>query len=97
MLGISEHEAHLGTVICTFQHAAHSQIPRLKRIKSSVDMGYRLTDWQIRFIDHVMQDTRKLAFEFDEHPEIQGIYSSIVKLYHDITAQALLNERLAQH
>ena len=96
MLGIPEHQAHLGTVICAFHRAAHRRIPRLKRIKSSVDLGNCLTDWQIEYLELVIKDTHNLASEFDDYPEIQGIYTRIVKLYHDITERALMNERLAQ-
>jgi hypothetical protein len=92
MKKLSKEEVELGTVTALMERAAHRRIPRLLRIKKAVDNGDRLTDYQINFLSKVFSDAQRAVPYYDEHPELQELFTKVVSLYGHITEQAIINE-----
>lgn len=89
---INQKEAELGALIALMRRGYKRRIPRLLRIKQSVDSGERLTDFQISYLSRVLEDATRAEAYVDHHPELQDIATKLVSLYHEITEQALKNE-----
>lgn len=90
---LSKKESDRGTITAVLLRAAHRRVPRLQLIKASVDGGARLTDWQIAFLNKVSHDAQEMTPFLADHPELHDTVVKAVALYHDITAQALRNEK----
>jgi hypothetical protein len=72
------------------------RLPRALEMKSRVDKGATLTDADVAFLEDVMRDTRSIKALVERQPEWAALVSQVVDLYHQITTQALQNEK-AKH
>ena len=89
----TEKEIETGVVTVWLHRVSHRRLPRLKRIKESVDSGARLSNYQMTFLGKVFNDMQDALPYFDTHPEMQEMATRMVSLYHDITEQAVKNEQ----
>jgi len=69
------------------------RLPHVLSIKESVDRGETLSDFDIRFLEEVFEDARKIQPLVDRHPEWQSVAAKIMHLYKQITELALENEK----
>ena len=84
------HLAIIQTIIAEYEN---HRIPRLLRIKDRLDTDEVLRDYDIDFLDHVIHDTEDAMSLQACAPELQEFCLHVVHLHHDITSQALLNEK----
>lgn len=68
-------------------------LPHALSIKEEVDKGGRLSDWDIAFLEEVIDEAKRAKALMDRHPDLQALYARAVSLYDEITAQALKNEQ----
>lgn len=69
------------------------QIPRALEIKSKIDTGELISDHDITYLLGLLKDGQHAKPLVDAHPELQALSAQMVELYHEITAEALKNER----
>ena len=69
------------------------RLPRTLSLKEKVDRGETLTDFDIAYLDEVFADADHIRPLVDRHPEWQELAAKLIRLYHEITAKALENEK----
>ncbi len=81
-------------IIAVLMKRFHSRrLPRALSLRDKVERGETLNQGDIAFLHRVFADAdhvKRLAYK---HPEYQALCSRVTHLYHQITSQALENER----
>ncbi len=90
---MKERSDEAGVIAVLLKHFEAHRIPRALDIKERVDKGEPLNDWDISFIRDVLDEANRVEPLVNRHAEMQSLYAYAVRLYHEITATALLNER----
>lgn len=72
------------------------RLPRVLELKERVDRGETLTESDIEFLGHALEDAHSAVPLSDRHPELQALAVKLTALYHDITEKALENENKSQ-
>ena len=82
-----------GVIAVLIERFNKERLPRMLRLKEKVDSGEKLGDMDINFIKEVFKDANHVLPLGDRHPEYQDLIAKIIRLYHEITEQALKNEQ----
>ena len=69
------------------------RLPRAFDIKTKVDRGERLGDWDIMFLEKVCIDTRRILPLLEGHHEYNSLVVKAIHLYKMITDKGLENEK----
>jgi len=81
-----------GVIAVLIERFNKERLPRMLRLKEKVDSGEKLGDLDISFIQEVFKDANHVLPLGDRHPEYQDLMARVIRLYHEITEQALKNE-----
>jgi hypothetical protein len=84
---------HVGIIQSLIMEFETHRLPRLFKLKDSVDHDHRLSDIDIAFLDYVIHDTNRTMTLTIADPELHEFCMHLVHLYHDITTRALENEK----
>lgn len=90
MTAHSDEERMLLALLVNFE--TH-RLPRALDIKEKVDKGKSLSDWEIDYLHEAIEEAHRAKALMDRHPEFQALYAHAVRLYDEITIQALKNEQ----
>lgn len=82
-----------GVIAVLIERFNKERLPRMLRLKEKVDSGEKLGDMDISFIQEVFKDANHVLPLGDRHPEYQNLIAKVIRLYHEITEQALKNEQ----
>lgn len=82
-----------GVIAVLVERFNKERLPRLLRLKEKVDSGKKLDDYDITFLEEVFKDANQSIPLGDRHPEYHELVAKVIRLYHDITEQALKNEQ----
>ena len=82
-----------GVIAVLIERFNKERLPRMLRLKEKVDSGEKLGDMDISFIQEVFKDATHVLPLGDRHPEYQNLIAKVIRLYHEITEQALKNEQ----
>ena len=82
-----------GVIAVLLERFNKQRLPRVLRLKEKVDSGKKLDDHDITFLEEVFKDAGKVESLGDKYPEYHELLAKIVRLYHEITEQALKNEQ----
>ena len=81
-------------IIQTLLDRLNSQrLPMALTLKEKVDQGGTLSDHDIRKLEEVFADARKIQPLVDRHPEYHDLVARILNLYREILDRALENEK----
>jgi hypothetical protein len=81
-----------GVTIAFLERFEKFRLPRALEIKERVERGATLESFDMDFLARVFEDAQQIKGLVDERPDLQGLYSRAVSLYHEITELALRNE-----
>jgi len=72
----------------------NQRLPRVLSLKEKVDRGETLDDYELNFLEEVIDDGKKIQPLLERHPEWQNLATKIIHLYKEITEKALENEKM---
>jgi hypothetical protein len=82
-----------GVATVIFERLEKERLPPALDLKAKVDAGGRLDDMDIAFLERVFADSEDLKPLLDRHPEYHELASKMMRLYQEITARGLENEK----
>ena len=82
-----------GIMVAVAERFEKQRFPRALDIKKKVDQGEVLNDFDIQFLEEVLDDARQIKSIVDKHPEWQDIATKAFSLYTEITEKALANQK----
>lgn len=89
---MSDNIEDTGTLEAILQRLNDFRLPRLLELKERVDDGETLTEYDLEFLEHALEDGRNIQGLIKRHPEVQPLAARVTALYHDIVAKGLENE-----
>jgi hypothetical protein len=93
---MSQSEKELGITIALLERFEKETLPEGLWIKERVDKGELLTDSDMNFLGHVLENAQTVKGMVDHQPEWQSLYASAIHLYEEIIAKGLENQRAAE-
>lgn len=81
------------TIAALLKRFRNERLPRAKEIKQRVENGETLTDMDMQFLETVFKDAQHIMPLADKNPEYQELVAIAIRMYHEITEQALKNEQ----
>ncbi len=81
-----------GMIEALLQRLNDFRLPRLLELKERVDRGETLTEYDLDFLEGVLEDAHSAQPLADRRRELQPLAVKMTALYHEITSKALENE-----
>lgn len=89
-------KSHDAGVAQTLLDRLNSQrLPYALELKTKVDAGGALTEYDLHFLDEVFADAQSVKSMVDVHPEYQKLVARLIHLYKEILDKAMENEKNA--
>ena len=85
-----------GMIEALLQRLNDFRLPRLLELKERVDRGETMSEYDIEFLEGVLEDAHHAVPLSDRHKELQPLAAKMTALYQEITAKALENETKSQ-
>lgn len=82
-----------GIITVLLERLNDFRLPRLLELKGRMDAGETLSEYDLEFLERVMEDARDAHVYVDKHPAVQPLYARLMALYSEITTKGLENEQ----
>lgn len=83
---------HAGVILAVVQRFERQRLPMLLTLKEKVEKGKALSDWDVEFLNRVIDDATRTMPLAEGDPELHEFCAHVVHLYQEITSKALENE-----
>lgn len=83
----------LGTIEAVLIEFNRHQMPRLLDIKTRLDRGEILDEFEIIFLQATLQEVQQCEYFVQQHPDFTVLLSEVASLYTYITRHAAENEK----
>ncbi len=90
---MSQESNDLGVATVVLERLEKQRLPRALDLKAKVDAGETLDEIDIAFLERVFADNEDAKPFLDRHPEYQELAARMARLFEEITAKALENEK----
>ena len=90
---MSKSEMDAGTLQVLAERMQSQRLPRAMALKDKVDRGEMLDDFDLAFLQEVVNDAAKIRPLVDAHPEWHELVSKASGLYKEIVDKALANAK----
>ena len=84
---------HTRIIVTLAKRLETQRLPRALSLKQKVEDGEILNEFDISFLEEVIEDVRKIHPLVEQHPEWQPVLTKMLNLYNEITARAVENEK----
>jgi hypothetical protein len=81
-----------GTIQVVLDRLNNQRLPRTLALKTKVDKGHALDDYDILYLKMVLEDGREALALANKYPEFNSLVSRLIDLYGEITRKGLENE-----
>ena len=82
-----------GVIAVLVERFNKERLPRILRLKEKVDAGEKLSETDISFLQEIANDSKHTTPLADRNPEYHDLMAKVIRLYHEISEQALKNEQ----
>lgn len=82
-----------GVIQVLLEQLTRDRLPRTLRIKDRVDRGETLNEFDLEYLDEVLDEAEQAHDLACSHSELQPLVSKLSDLYSEITRKALDNEQ----
>jgi hypothetical protein len=90
MKGVSK---DMGVVAVLAKRMVEERLPKALALKERIDRGGVLSDYDLRFLEQVLEDSNKIKPMVEKDPKALEVYGRMAELYREISAKALENEK----
>ena len=90
---MSEATEDIGVIIALVNRFTEQRLPKVIAIRERVELGERLSEYDIKFLDEILKDANRIMPLVDKHPEWEPLTTRAISLYKEITEKALENEK----
>ena len=85
-------ENDTGVIQALLKRFDEQRLPRALELKTKVDGGKSLEQFEVDYLEDILNDIRAIKGLVDRHPEYEALVVKGMQLYTEITAKALQNE-----
>jgi hypothetical protein len=89
---MSKNTDDTGMIEALLQRLNEFRLPRLLELQDRVNSGETLTEYDLSFLENVLEEVHSIEGLIKRHPEVQPLAAKAIALYHDIVAKGLENE-----
>ena len=89
---IRNKSGYAGTIAALMIRFKEYRLPRAQRLLEKVNAGEKLSDYDIRFLKRIYNDSRNSQPLLKRHPEYNELIARALNLYTEIIAKGLENE-----
>ena len=86
-------ENDAGVIQALLKRFDEQRLPRALELKAKVDGGQPLEQFEVNYLEDILNDIRTIKGLVDRHPEYEPLVVKGMQLYTEITATALQNEQ----
>lgn len=92
---MSKQNMDAGTIQVLVERMQSQRLPRAMALKDKVDRGEMLDDFDLAFLQEVVNDSSAIRPLVDTHPEWHELVAKVSNLYKEIADKALENAKKA--